>query len=134
MDIFLKKTDAIQQRVGIAPETMNTLQKLADTVNNDKTVLNTITGMLNNKANTYDVNTQTQVQQVFMNLIDTAPTSLDTLNEFATTLAGDSTFATTLHNASNNKAGNSTTYTKTETNAVIKCKKLTNPQPTRRPR
>ena len=40
LDIFLKKTDAIEQIIGIRPETLNTIQKLADSINNDKTFYN----------------------------------------------------------------------------------------------
>ena len=46
LDIFMKKTDAIQQPVGIPPETLNTLQKLTDSINNDKTFYSTSTGLL----------------------------------------------------------------------------------------
>ena len=39
LDIFLKKTDSVHQTVGIPPETLNTLQKLAEIINNDKDLL-----------------------------------------------------------------------------------------------
>ena len=35
LDLFLKKTDAIQQIIGVPPETLNTIQKLAESINND---------------------------------------------------------------------------------------------------
>ena len=79
--------------------------------------------MLNNNANSSDVFTKSQVQQLLMNLIDKAPSSLDTLNELAAALADDATFATTIQNALNNKADESTTYTKTETNYSFKGKR-----------
>ena len=86
---------------------------------------------MNNKANPSDVKTKSQIQQLFLNLIDNAPASLDTLNELAAALADDATFATTIQTRLNNKADKSTTYTKTEANAVLSAK-LANPTPTRR--
>ena len=46
LDPFPKKTNAIHHPVGIPPETLNTLQKLADNINNDQIFYNTIAGML----------------------------------------------------------------------------------------
>ena len=43
LDLFLKKTDAIQQIIGVPPETLNTIQKLAESINNDGSFFNTIT-------------------------------------------------------------------------------------------
>ena len=37
LDLFLKKTDAITQIIGVPPETLNTIQKLAGSINNDQT-------------------------------------------------------------------------------------------------
>ena len=54
-----------------------------------------------------------------MDLIDNAPASLDTFNEFAAALADDATFATTIENILNNKADTSTTYTKSEANDLL---------------
>ena len=51
---------------------------------------------------------------MFLNLIDNAPASLDTLNELAAALADDATYASVIQNLINNKADKSTTYTKTE--------------------
>ena len=34
LDLFLTKADAITQIVGIPPETLNTIQKLAESINN----------------------------------------------------------------------------------------------------
>ena len=78
--------------------------------------------MLNNKANSSDVYTKTQIQQLLLNLIDHAPASLDTLNELAAALAHDATFATTVQNALNNKADKSTTYTKGEAHDLLRAK------------
>ena len=45
--LFLNKTDAIQPIVEIPPKMLNTLQKLADNMNNNRTFYNTTIGMLN---------------------------------------------------------------------------------------
>ena len=58
-DIFLNKTDAIQQIIGVPPETLNTIQKLAESINNDQTFYNTINNKLGTKANSADVYTKT---------------------------------------------------------------------------
>ena len=55
-----------------------------------------------------------ETRQLFLNLIDNAPASLDTLNELAAALADDATYASVIQNLINNKADKSTTYTKTE--------------------
>ena len=54
--LFLQKTDAIQQIVGLPPETLNTLHKIAEHINNDGTSYNTLTSQLNTKASSSDVN------------------------------------------------------------------------------
>ena len=41
LELFLTKTDAIQQTVGIPPEPPDTLQKLADIINNVQTFYST---------------------------------------------------------------------------------------------
>ena len=55
LDLFLKKTDAIAQIIGVPPETLNTIQKLVESINNDQTVYNTINNKLNQKAKSADV-------------------------------------------------------------------------------
>ena len=82
--------------VGNPPQTLNTIQKLAEAINNGPQVYNTIVNMNKSKfpssgiANYY---TKLEVQQMFLNLIDNAPGSLDTLNELAAALGDDSNFA-----------------------------------------
>ncbi|MFM7984295.1 MAG: hypothetical protein ACKPKO_33725 [Candidatus Fonsibacter sp.] len=49
-------------------------------------------------ANQSTTATKTEIQQLFVNLIDNAPASLNTLNERATALANDATFATNIQN------------------------------------
>ena len=70
--------------------------------------------MLSNKANSFGVYMKIETRQLFLNLIDNAPASLDTLNELAAALADDATYASVIQNLINNKADKSTTYTKTE--------------------
>ena len=50
--------DLISQITGLAPETLNTLQKLAESINNDNTFYNTINNQLSKKANSADVYTK----------------------------------------------------------------------------
>ena len=52
--------DLISQITGLAPETLNTLQKLAESINNDNTFYNTINNQLSKKANSADVYTKLQ--------------------------------------------------------------------------
>ena len=42
LDIFFKKRDAITQIIGVPPETVNTVQQLAASINNDQTFHNAI--------------------------------------------------------------------------------------------
>ena len=58
LDPFLKKTDAITQIIGVPPETLNTIQKLAQSINNTQTFYNTINNKLDTKTNSADVYTQ----------------------------------------------------------------------------
>ena len=58
LDIFPKKTDAIAQMIGVPLETLNTIQKLAESINNDGAFYNTINNRLNKKANASDVYTK----------------------------------------------------------------------------
>ena len=56
--------DLITQITGLAPETLNTLQKLAESINNDNTFYNTLNNQLSLKATAADVysNSQTYTQ------------------------------------------------------------------------
>ena len=86
---------------------MYTLGKLADAINKQPQLYNLLIGMINTKfptsgiANYY---TQQEVQQMFLDLIDNAPDSLDTLNELANALADDSNFAAWVKAQSDYKA------------------------------
>ena len=52
--------DLITQITGLAPETLNTLQKLAESINNDNTFYNTINNELSLKASAADVYSKSQ--------------------------------------------------------------------------
>ena len=84
--------------VGNPPLKMNTPEKISQAINNDPQFYNVIINMIYSKlpttaiANYY---TQSEVQHKFLNLIDNAPASLDTLNELAHALADAANFATT---------------------------------------
>ena len=52
--------DLIIQLTGFAPETLNTLQKLASSINNDNTFYNTINTQLAAKANSAEVYTRSE--------------------------------------------------------------------------
>ena len=57
------------------------------------------------KTDTYTKSeTNTQISTAISNLVDTAPTTLDTLNELAAALGDDPNFATTVATAIGNKA------------------------------
>lgn len=66
--------------------------------------------------------TELYVSQTVANLVNSAPTTLDTLNELAAALGDDPNFATTVANQIGTKADQSTTYTKTEVASLIDTK------------
>ena len=55
---IVNRLDIVSQITGLAPETLNTLQKLAESINNDNTFYNTINNQLASKANSADVYTK----------------------------------------------------------------------------
>lgn len=63
--------------------------------------------------------TETYVNTQITNLIDSAPTALNTLNELAAALGDDANYASTITTALGTKANQSTTYTKTEVDTAI---------------
>ena len=79
--------------IGNLPMSLNSIQKLAVSINNDPQVYNTTVGMIKSKfassgiANYY---TKQEVQQLFFNLIDNALDLLDILNELAAALDDNS--------------------------------------------
>ena len=101
MDLIGQINNIITYIVGTPPLTMNTLDKISRAINNDPHFDNVIINLIHSKlpsatiANYY---TKAAVQRMFLNLIDNAPASLDTLNELANALADDANFATTIQN------------------------------------
>ena len=101
MDVIGQINNIITVIVGNPPLTMNTLEKISQAINNDPQFYNVIINMINSRlpsttiANYY---TKAEVQQMFLNLIDNAPASLDTLNELANALADDANYAATIQN------------------------------------
>ena len=63
--------------------------------------------------------TEAYVNTQVAGIVNTAPATLDTLNELAQALGDDPNYATTTSNLIGTKAPQSTTYTKTETDAKI---------------
>ena len=57
-ELFLSKLDAIENIVGLAPETLNTLAKLGAAINNDSEFYNKLIRDLSFKANSRDVYTK----------------------------------------------------------------------------
>jgi len=66
--------------------------------------------------------TETYVNTAVSNLVDAAPTALNTLNELAAALGDDANYAATITTALGTKADQSTTYTKTEVNTSLALK------------
>ena len=69
------------------------------------------------KADQSTTYTKSEVDTKVADLVDSAPETLDTLNELATALGDDPNFATTVTNSIGTKADQATTYTKTEVDA-----------------
>jgi hypothetical protein len=68
-------------------------------------------------ANGYDTSTN-----IVSSIVDTAPTTLNTLNELAAALGDDPNFATTISNQIGLKANQSSTYTKSEVDSSLSLK------------
>ena len=84
----------IEGITGLPPDTLNSLEKIATSVNNDpefwSTVSTAITNAVANKADTSYVNT------AIPNLVGGAPDALNTLRELADALGDDPSFASTV--------------------------------------
>ena len=59
-ELFLSKLGAIDTIVGLAPETLNTLAKLGEAINNGANFYTTLIRDLSFKANTADTHAKTQ--------------------------------------------------------------------------
>ena len=109
---------AIASIVDSAPTALNTLKKIAAAINNDPAFYTTLTDLLALKAplaspaltgtptaptaaqtvNNTQIATTAFVKAALAALVDSAPGTLDTLNELATALGNDPNFATTMTN------------------------------------
>ena len=89
----LETIDAVQ---GLAPETLNSLEKLATALNNDSNYFQTVSAAIGNKADASDVYTKTQVNDKFTDIIAGAPDALNTLKELSDALGSDANFSTTV--------------------------------------
>lgn len=66
-----------------------------------------------------DAYTKTQVDKKVSDLVNSAPETLDTLNELANALGSDPNFATTMANQIGTKANSSDVYNKSETDTLL---------------
>ena len=66
-----------------------------------------------------DAYTKTQVDKKVADLVNSAPETLDTLNELASALGDDPNFATTIATQIGNKANSSDVYNKSETDDLL---------------
>lgn len=66
-----------------------------------------------------DAYTKTQVDKKVSDLVNSAPETLDTLNELASALGDDPNFATTIATQIGNKANSSDVYNKSETDTLL---------------
>lgn len=66
-----------------------------------------------------DAYTKTQVDKKVSDLVNSAPETLDTLNELANALGDDPNFATTVATQIGNKANSSDVYNKSETDTLL---------------
>ena len=66
-----------------------------------------------------DAYTKTQVDKKVSDLVNSAPETLDTLNELASALGNDSNFATTIATQIGNKANSSDVYNKSEIDDLL---------------
>ena len=62
-DLFLSKSDAADI-VGLPPETLNTLQEIANSIGNDADFFNTITTQINQKRNISDSYGKTDIDNL----------------------------------------------------------------------
>jgi len=85
-------------------------------------VTSAIQTQLNAKANQSTTYTKTEVDSAVAGIVNSAPETLDTLNELASALGDDSNFATTITTAIGLKADAATTYTETEVNNLLDAK------------
>jgi hypothetical protein len=114
--------DAIANVVGLAPETLDTLNELAASINDDPNVFDTLSNAISTaesnalayadtvesnaasytdtavatSATTVEATAAAYTDSAVANLVSSAPETLDTLNELAAALGDDPNFATTI--------------------------------------
>ena len=147
---LISLTEAIEGGVSVVqgdltPDQLQDLSSLSTALNNDPNYFTTVTNQLGQKADKATTYTKGDVDNLLLtnydtklgvnikiatainNLVDSAPDTLNTLNELAAALNDDTNFATTVTNqislkadktytdtALNSKADKEFTYTKTE--------------------
>jgi len=118
--------DTVNDITGLAPTTLDSLEKLASALDNNPDFYSTVAQALDTKASTSYVDTQLSTKanasNVYTkaesdanisNLIGTAPEALNTLNELATALGNDANYASTIQNQLATKANVANVYDKT---------------------
>ena len=70
-----------------------------------------------------NIYTKSEVDTAIANIVNSAPETLNTLNELAAALGNDPNFATTISNQIGLKANQATTYTKTEVDTALASKR-----------
>ena len=85
-----------------------------------KTEVDTALNAKANQSTTYTkTEVDTEINTAISNLVNSAPSTLDTLEELADALGNDPNFATTIATQLGNKADKSDTYTKTEVDTAL---------------
>ena len=84
--------------IGLPPDTLDTLEKIATAIDNDPAFLTTVRALLDTKAEKINTYTKTEVNREINNVINAAPEALNTLKEIATALNDDANFAGTITN------------------------------------
>jgi len=101
--------DAIANVIDLAPETLDTLNELAAALGDDPNAFANLNSAIDNLdnaivlaednaksySNTILISAQSYTDNAISDLIDSSPTTLDTLNELAAALGDDPNFATT---------------------------------------
>ena len=84
--------------IGLPPDTLDTLEKIATAIDNDPAFLTTVRALLDTKAEKTITYTKLEVNQEINKVINAAPEALNTLKEIATALNDDANFAGTITN------------------------------------
>ena len=105
---------AVANVIDLAPNTLDTLNELADSIGDDPNFAETVSNNIaaaeanaaaytNSVATSITANVNSYTDNAVANLLDSAPGTLDTLNELASALGDDPNFATTITNDLANK-------------------------------